>query len=103
MAMRVAQKFLKFCPWFLPQIVAHGCRFVHACLPAAGDACVPVHGPVCMTGIHAASAAAAAAACMRACVDASVIDTMFQLIYTRRRPGRGESNFRIEIFEKNQP
>jgi hypothetical protein len=55
--------------------------------------------------MHAASVAAAAAAvaCMRACVAACVIDTMYQLIYTRRRPGRGESNFRVEIFEKNGP
>jgi hypothetical protein len=54
--------------------------------------------------MHAATAAAAAAAaaCMRACVAACVIDTMYQLIYTRCRPRRGESNFRIEIFEKNQ-
>ena len=45
-------------------------------------------------------AAAATAACMRACVAAFVIDTIYQL--TRwHRPGRGESNFRIEIFEKN--
>jgi hypothetical protein len=40
---------------------------------------------------------------MRACVAAYVIDTMYQLIYTWRRPERGEYNFRIEIFEKNQP
>jgi hypothetical protein len=50
----------------------------------------------------ASAAAAAAAACMRACVAAFVIDTIYQL--TRwRRPRREESNFRIEIFEKNQP
>ena len=45
--------------------------------------------------MHAAATAAAAAACMRASVAASVIDTMYQLIYgSRRRPGREESNFR---------
>jgi hypothetical protein len=49
----------------------------------------------------AATAATAAAACMRACVAACVVDTMYHLIYTRRRPRCGESNFRIEIFEKN--
>jgi hypothetical protein len=37
---------------------------------------------------HAASAAAAAAACVRACVDAFVINTIYQLT-RRRRPGRG--------------
>jgi hypothetical protein len=47
-----------------------------------------------------ASTAAAAAACMRACVAAFVIDTIYELT-RRRRPGRGESNFRIEIFEIN--
>jgi hypothetical protein len=50
--------------------------------------------------MHAASVAAADAACMRACVAASVIDTIYRLT-RRRRPGRGESNFRIEICEKN--
>ena len=50
--------------------------------------------------MHAASAVAAAAACMRACVAAFVIDIIYQLT-RRRRPGRGESNFRIEIFEIN--
>ena len=40
-------------------------------------------------------------ACMRACVAACVIDTIYELT-RRRRPRRGESNFRIEIFEKNQ-
>ena len=48
-----------------------------------------------------ADAAAAAAACMRACVVARVIDTMIVssgLHAARRRPRRGESNFRIEIF-----
>ena len=39
---------------------------------------------------------------MRACVAAFVIDTISQLT-RRRRPRRGESNFRIEIFEKNGP
>ena len=39
-------------------------------------------------------------ACMRACVAAFVIDTIYELT-RRRRPRRGESNFRIEIFEKN--
>jgi len=34
---------------------------------------------------------------MRACVAAFVIDTISQLT-RRRRPRRGESNFRIEIF-----
>ena len=38
-------------------------------------------------------------ACMRACVAAFVIDTIYELT-RRRRPGRGESNFRIEIFAK---
>jgi hypothetical protein len=28
---------------------------------------------------------------------------MYQLVYTRRRSEREESNFLIEIFEKNQP
>ena len=37
---------------------------------------------------------------MRACVAAFVIDTIYELT-RRRRPRRGESNFRIEIFEKN--
>jgi hypothetical protein len=37
---------------------------------------------------------------MRACVAAFVIDTIYQLT-RRRRPRRGESNFRIEIFEIN--
>jgi hypothetical protein len=32
-----------------------------------------------------------------------LIDTIYELIYTRHRPRRGESNFRIEIIEKNQP
>ena len=41
-------------------------------------------------------------ACMRACVAAFVIDTIYELT-RRRRPGRGESNFRIEIFEINGP
>jgi hypothetical protein len=51
--------------------------------------------------LHASAAtAAAAAACMRACVAAFVIDTIYELT-RRRRPGRGESNFRIEKFEKN--
>ena len=36
---------------------------------------------------------------MRACVAAFVIDTIYELT-RRRRPGRGESNFRIEIFAK---
>ena len=36
---------------------------------------------------------------MRACVAAFVIDTISQLT-RRRRPRRGESNFRIEIFAK---
>ena len=40
-------------------------------------------------------------ACMRACAAAFVIDPIYQLT-RRRRPGRGESNFRIEVFEKNQ-
>ena len=40
-------------------------------------------------------------ACMRACVAACVIDTIYELT-RRRRPTRGESNFRIEIFENNQ-
>ena len=35
---------------------------------------------------------------MRACVAARVIDTMYPQIYSSRRPRRGESNFRIEIF-----
>ena len=39
-------------------------------------------------------------ACMRACVAAFVIDTIYELT-RRRRPRRGESNFRIEIFEIN--
>ena len=39
---------------------------------------------------------------LRACVAAFAIDTISQLT-RRRRPGRGESNFRIEIFEKNGP
>jgi hypothetical protein len=62
--------------------------------------------PACVLhGMHVASAAtaleaAAAAACMRACVTAFVIDTIYQLT-RRRRPGRGESIFRIEIFEIN--
>jgi hypothetical protein len=34
-------------------------------------------------------------ACVRARLPRSVIDTMYQLIYTRRRPRRGESNFRM--------
>ena len=38
---------------------------------------------------------------LRACVAACVIDTMYRLIYPLRRPGRGESNCRIETFEKN--
>ena len=66
-----------------------------------------LHGMRCCfkTGMHAAwhaaaSAAAAAAACMRACVATFVIDTISQLT-RRRRPRRGESNFRIEIFEIN--
>ena len=50
----------------------------------------------------ASAAAAAAAARMQACVAAFVIDTISQLT-RRRRPGLGESNFRIEIFEKNRP
>jgi hypothetical protein len=51
--------------------------------------------------MHADSAAVAAvAACMRACVAAFVIDTIYQLT-RRRRPRRGESNFRIEIFDIN--
>jgi hypothetical protein len=36
-------------------------------------------------------------ACMRACVAAFVIDTIYELT-CRRRPRRGELNFRIEIF-----
>ena len=36
-------------------------------------------------------------ACVRACVAACVIDTIYELT-RRRRPRRGESNFRIEIF-----
>ena len=39
-------------------------------------------------------------ACMRACVAAFVIDTIYELT-RRRRPRRGESNFRVEIFEIN--
>ena len=39
-------------------------------------------------------------ACVRACVAAFVIDTIYELT-RRRRPRRGESNFRIEIFEIN--
>ena len=35
-------------------------------------------------------------ACMRACVAAFVIDTIYELT-RRRRPRRGESNFRMEI------
>ena len=50
--------------------------------------------------LYIASAAAAAAACMRACVAAFVIDTIYELT-RRRRPRRGESNFRMEIFEIN--
>ena len=38
---------------------------------------------------------------MRACVAAFVIDTICQLT-RRRRPRREESNFRIEVFKKNQ-
>ena len=38
-------------------------------------------------------------ACVRAWVAACVIDTIYELT-RRRRPGRGESNFRIEIFAK---
>jgi hypothetical protein len=38
-------------------------------------------------------------ACMRACVAAFVIDTIYELT-RRRRPMRGESNFRIDIFAK---
>jgi hypothetical protein len=40
-------------------------------------------------------------ACVRAWVAACVIDTIYELT-RRRRPRRGESNFRIEIFEKNR-
>jgi hypothetical protein len=39
-------------------------------------------------------------ACVRACVAAFVIDTIYELT-RRRRPRRGESNFRMEIFEIN--
>jgi hypothetical protein len=55
-----------------------------------------MHEPACMNrhASHAVVAAvAAAAACMRACAAACVIDTMYQLIYTRRRPRRGELTF----------
>jgi hypothetical protein len=50
-----------------------------------------MHEPACM---HA-DAAAAAAACVRAYVVARVISAQTR---ARRRPGRGESNFRVEIF-----
>jgi hypothetical protein len=50
--------------------------------------------------VHGMSLQKLLRACMRACVAAFVIDTIYELT-RRRRPRRGESNFRIEIFEIN--
>jgi hypothetical protein len=93
----------------------HGC-----CMAAAWACCMGMAAAwacCCFkTGMHGAWHAAASKpgcmvhgmslqqqqllrACMRACVAAFVIDTIYELT-RRRRPGRGESNFRIEIFAK---
>ena len=94
----------------------HGC-----CMAAAWACCMGMAAAwacCCFkTGMHGAWHAAASKpgcmvhgmslqqqqllrAFMRACVAAFVIDTIYELT-RRRRPRRGESNFRIEIFENN--
>jgi hypothetical protein len=67
-----------------------GCM-VHGMLAASKPGCM-VHGMSLQQQLLLR-------ACMRACVAAFVIDTIYELT-RRRRPGRGESNFRIEIFAK---
>ena len=103
------------------QPVASSSQHGHGCCMAAAWACcmgmAAAWACCCFkTGMHGAWHAAASKpgcmvhgmslqqqqllrACMRACVAAFVIDTIYELT-RRRRPGRGESNFRIEIFAK---
>jgi hypothetical protein len=70
------------------------CMLYAACM--SRHAWTDMHEPVCTMLMQQL----AAAACMRACVVARVIDTVYRISWftARRRPGRGESTFRIEIF-----
>jgi hypothetical protein len=75
------------------------CYWLLLVLAAAGCCCYE-HGPACMNR-HACCFSSSYCRCVHACAAAFVIDTIYQLT-PRRRPERGELNFRIEIFEINE-